>query len=161
MPASASRTSTSTGSRMQYLRAILICLTTLGTTTAASADLVVFDCVGKESIYTPTFEEHQTNLIERSAAVRLEIDRKEKTMSLKGTTNADGRGPLNITPASFNTSYTKPMIIYEVHFKHVLINLAQTKNELAVIASTHLDLSAPDAEGRLLFRGICRLPSKA
>ena len=107
-------------------------------------------------IYTETVEEHQQNLTQLSATVRIEIDRQKQTMTLSGTKKADGTGALR-TSATFSvTSYPRTMVIYEVVYKHVLVNFSQARNELTVIGSTHPDASSPDAEQRLLFRGICR-----
>jgi hypothetical protein len=70
-------------------RAILI-LVTLALAADAAADTLQFVCVGTESIYTETFAEHQENLTKRPATVQVEVDLEKKTMSVSGTTNADG-----------------------------------------------------------------------
>jgi hypothetical protein len=131
---------------------------TLSITAEAAADVLQFECVGKESIYTTTFEEHQQNLTERPTTVQIELDRTRKTLTVSGTTTADGKGALKVNPASFDAIYERARVIYEVPFKYVQVHLPQARNDLSIIAATHLDLSEPEAEGRLLFSGICRLP---
>jgi hypothetical protein len=88
----------------------------------------------------------------------VELDRTRLTLSVSGTTAADGKGALQVTPASFDASFERARVIYEVPFRYVQVHLPQGRNDLSIIATTHLDLSEPEAEGRLLFRGTCRLP---
>lgn len=140
-------------------RAMLILLGTLWTAAPVRADILTYVCMGKESTFPETIEEQQ-ELTERPATVRIEIDRQKKTMRLSGTTTADGQGALRTTTTLLDTSYPGARVIYETSFKYVLVWLSQTKNTLSVIASTHLSLSEPDAEGRALFSGNCRLPTK-
>jgi len=137
---------------------VLVSFGLLSITADAAADVIQFDCVGKESIYTTRFEEHQENLTERPTTVRIELDRTQMRLSVSGTTAADGEGILKITPASFDASFERARVIYEVPFRFVQVHLPQNRNDLSIIATTHLSLSEPEAEGRLLFSGTCRPP---
>lgn len=132
----------------------------LAMSTNVAADVLQFVCVGKESIYTETFEAYQQNLTHKPATVQIELDRGRKTMSVSGTTTAEGKGALKDNPTAFEALFERKRVIYEVPFKYVQVSLPQSSNDITIIAMTHEDLYEPDAEGRLLFSGTCRLPKQ-
>jgi hypothetical protein len=144
---------------MRIRETILVCLGALAGADAG-AETLQFVCVGEELIYTETFGENQENLTRRPRTIQIELNREKKTMSVSGTTNADGKGALEESTASFATSFQRARVIYEIPFKYVLAGLSQARNELSILATTHLDLAEPDAEGRLLFKGLCRPPKR-
>jgi len=145
---------------MRIRGAIALSITWALPTVEAAADVLLFDCVGQESSYAASFAEHQANVTQRPLAIRIEMDRDNKSMSVKGTSDADGAGPLSVSPEAFKTIFEKTRIIYEVPFKYVQVQMLQAQNSVLIFAVTHLDLSEPNAEGRVLFTGNCRLPKR-
>ncbi|HEY7642859.1 MAG TPA: hypothetical protein VH814_24200 [Steroidobacteraceae bacterium] len=130
------------------------------TSTSVAADVLSFVCVGTEKFYAKTLEGGDPELPERPTTIQLEFDRQKQTITLHGTTQADGTGPARPAYGTFNTSYQKTNVFFGVTFKYVLISVPKTTNQLVVIASTHPSLDPDEAEGRAVFVGNCRLPMK-
>lgn len=143
---------------MNIRYSFVIAIAGLLTCPAAVADILTFVCVGQESFFPKNLADYEQKMTQKSTTVRLELDRQKNTLTLRGTAQADGTGPLRTSNGTFSTTYAKTLTMFDVAFKHVLISLPQDGNQLVVAASTHARLDAPDSEARALFVGICRLP---
>jgi hypothetical protein len=135
---------------------IVLAVAGLLASTAVQANVRTFVCEGQESFFPKTHEDPTQEIDQRPTTVRVELDSRKGTMTLRGTAQVDGTGRTRIADRLLATTYEKTLEIFGVTFKYVLINLPRNGSQVSVVASTHTSLEPEDAEGRALFLGTCR-----
>jgi hypothetical protein len=124
--------------------------------TAAQANVRAFVCEGQESFFPKNHQDAAQEVDQRPTTVRVELDSKNGTMTLRGTAQVDGTGRTRVADRLIGTTYEKTLEIFGVIFKYVLINLPRNGSQVSVVASTHTSLEPADAAGRAMFLGTCR-----
>src|ERR1044072_8892123 len=91
--------------------------------TTAIANVRTFVCEGQEAFFPKTTEDRAQEVDQQPTTVRVELDSKKRTMTLRGTAQVDGTGPTRFPERLIATTYEKTLEIFGADFKYVLITL--------------------------------------